>query len=129
MSSRHRHKRSLSRESHRASSSPKRKKSSDKQDKQDIILTSLTDLKSDVAACNSMETRRVLHEAWSSPSQGQRENYDEVEENDDTISVMVGNEFPSLTSQEVHESAVKPSESATIRQQIRLISQQRIPYC
>ena len=67
----------------------------------------------------------------SSPSlsQSQRENYDEVEENDDTISVMVGNEFPSLTSQEVHESAVKPSESATIRQQIRLISQQRIPYC
>ena len=72
MSSRHLHKRSLSRESHRASSSPKRKKFSDKQDKLDIILTSLTDLKSDVAACNSMETRRVLHEAWSSPSLAQR---------------------------------------------------------
>ena len=47
------------------------------------------------------------------PNQGQRENYDEVEENDDTISVMTGNEFPWLTSQEVHESAAKPPESAT----------------
>ena len=60
-----------------------------------------------------METRTVFHEAWSSPSQGQRENCDEVEESDDTISVMAGNEFPSHTSQEVHESAAKPSESAT----------------
>ena len=60
-----------------------------------------------------MKTSSVLHETWSSPSQGQREIYDEVEENDDTISVMAGNEFPSLTTQKVHKSAAKPPESAT----------------
>ena len=56
MSSRHRHKRSLSRESHRASSSPKRKNpptDKTRQNKLDIILASLTDLNSDVSGCNS----------------------------------------------------------------------------
>ena len=75
-----------------------------------------------------METRSVLHEAWSLPSQDQRENKDDVEENDDTISVKAGNEFPSLTNQEVHESAAKPTESATISPRIRLMNPQRIPY-
>ena len=76
-----------------------------------------------------METRSVLREARSSPSQGQRENYDEaVEENDDSILILAGNEFPSLTSQQVHESAAKPSELVTKPADIRLISQQRIPY-
>lgn len=67
MSSRHRHKRSHSRDSRKEASPSKRRKSSEKQDKLDAILASLTDLKSDILSCNAriceIEAKNAVFEA------------------------------------------------------------------
>ncbi|CAB4022991.1 Hypothetical predicted protein [Paramuricea clavata] len=98
MSSRHRHKRSRARDSHREASPPKKKKSAEKQDKLDAILASLIELKSDITACNSrisdMEVKNALYEAAFSPLN----RFTDHEENsiDDQLSVMAGNDLSSL---------------------------------
>ena len=97
MSSRHRHKRSHSRDSRKEASPSKRRKSSEKQDKLDAILASLTDLKSDIiSSCNvricEIEAKNGVIEAVfrNHPSPAEHA----VEENtDDQLSFVAGNEF------------------------------------
>ena len=94
MSSRHRHKRSHSRDSRKEASS-KRRKSPEQQDKLDAILASLTDLKSDITSCNSriseIEAKNaVLEAAFCGPA---NQPADHEENTDDQLSFVAGNEF------------------------------------
>jgi hypothetical protein len=60
MSSRHRHKRSRSRDSHWEASPPKKTKSVENQDKLDTILASLTELKSDITSVLYLDDMLII---------------------------------------------------------------------
>lgn len=83
----------------REASPRKKKKTAEKQDKLDAILPSLTELKSDITACDSrisdMEAKNTLHEAAFSPL---NRSFTDHEENsiDDQLSVVAGNDLCSL---------------------------------
>ena len=96
MSSRHRHKRSHSRDSRKEASPSKRRKSSEKQDKLDAILASLTDLKSDISSCNAriceIEAKNAVFEAVFRNHPSPAEHAVE-EDTDDQLSFVAVNEF------------------------------------
>ena len=104
MSSRHRHKRSHSRDSRKEASPSKRRKSSEKQDKLDAILASLSDLKSDISSCNAriceIEAKNAVFEAVFRTHPSPAEHA--VEENtDDQLSFVAGNEFNDDINEDV----------------------------
>ena len=121
MSSRHRHKRSHSRDSRKEASS-KRKKSPEQQDKLDAILASLTDLKSDITSCNSriseIEAKNaILEAAFCGPA---NQPADHEENTDDQLSFVAGNEF-NEDNEDVHafdagtelsDTVTKPPDTA-----------------
>ena len=122
MSSR-RHKRSHSRESRTDSPSRKRTSSTSarKDDKLDAILASLAELKSDISSCNSriteMETQYSTREAaFAHQGSVQPLANNEVEQDDDMLSISAGNEFgPWSVPDEgcTHEPANKPFQSVS----------------
>ena len=96
MSSRHRHKRSHSQESH--SSRKKRKSSTEQAERQDdkkldAILVSLSDLKSENTSCNQRISHIEARNALLDDSL-RRSSFDVSNEgDDDQVSILAGDEF------------------------------------